>query len=96
MAQGKRVGERPKRTFRPVLLGLALAMTALVVAWGYLVMAAIDFGNAARMGDSAAWWLLALASIGAVACLFLALIIVSRLSRALGLTKAPSTHRPDQ
>lgn len=96
MAQGKRVGERPKRTFRPVLLGLALAMTACVVAWGYLVLAAIDFGIAARSGDSAAWWLFALASVGAVACLFVALILISRITRALGLTSAPPPRHPRQ
>ncbi|WP_323792239.1 hypothetical protein [Nocardioides sp.] len=94
MAQGKRVGTRPKRTLRPALLGLALAMTACVVAWGYLVMAAIDFGNVARSGDDAAWWLLALASIGAAACLFLGLILVSRISRALGLTSTPPPRAP--
>lgn len=86
MAQGKRVGERRKRRFRPVLLALALGVTASTVAWGYLVVAAIDFGTTARTGDRAAWGFLALASLGAVACLFLALILLSRISRAIGLT----------
>ena len=42
-----------------------------VVAWGFLVWAAIDFGRTARGGHGQAWWFLALASVGAVACLFL-------------------------
>jgi hypothetical protein len=53
------------------------------------VVAAIDFGGSAREGDTAAWWFLALASLGAVACLFLGLILVSRITRALGITQAP-------
>lgn len=89
MAQGKRVGERRKRSFDPALLGLALGVTASLVAWGYLVVAAIDFGASARQGDGASWAYLALAALGAVACLFLALILLSRISRALGLTKPP-------
>lgn len=89
VASGKRVGERPKRTFRPVLLALALGVTASVVAWGYLVVAAIDFGAAARNGDGTAWWFLALAALGAVACLFVALILLARIGRAIGLVTTP-------
>ena len=89
VAQGKRVGERRKRSFRPELLVLALGVTASVVAWGYLVVAAIDFGASARQGDGAAWGFLALASLGAVACLFVALILLARIARALGLTGPP-------
>lgn len=90
MAQGKRAGTRRKRSFDPALLALALGVTASVVAWGYLVVSAIDFGAAARDGDGAAWWFLALASLGAVACLFVALILVARISRAIGLTRGPT------
>ena len=61
-----------------------------MVAWGYLVYAAIDFGSTARGGDPTAWWFLALASVGAVACLFFALMLVVRLLRRLGIT----TRRP--
>ncbi|MBU1801148.1 MAG: hypothetical protein KKA97_02685 [Actinobacteria bacterium] len=89
MAQGKRAGARQKRGFNPALLLLALGVTASVVAWGYLVFAAVDFGGAARDGDGAAWGFLALASLGAVACLFLGLILLSRIARALGLTQPP-------
>jgi hypothetical protein len=67
-------------------------VTLAVVAWGYLVFAAIDFGATARNGDSQAWWFLALASLGAVACLFGGLILIARLVRQLGLTGG---SRPD-
>lgn len=87
---GKRAGARQKRGFRPVLLVLALGVTLCVVAWGYLVYAAIDFGSAARHEeDSAAWGYLAVAAVGAVACLFLGFMLVARFSRAIGLTTPP-------
>jgi hypothetical protein len=89
VAQGKRAGARAKRRFRPALLALALGVTAAVVAWGYLVHAAIDFGTSARAGDGLAWWFLGLAAVGAVLCLFLALVLVARIARALGLTRPP-------
>ncbi|WP_460844623.1 hypothetical protein [Nocardioides ultimimeridianus] len=90
MAGGKRAGAREARRFRPALLGLAVAITACVVAWGYLVYAAIDIGaDARRDGSFAAWALLGLASLGAVACLFLGLMLAVRVSRALGITHGP-------
>jgi len=73
---------------------LAAGITLSVVAWGYLVYAAIDFGSSARGGDSTAWWFLGLASIGAVACLFFGLMLVARLLRRLGITKAPESAAP--
>lgn len=91
VAQGKRAGTRERPTFRPRLLLLALAVTLTVVAWGYLVYAAVDFGKTARDGDSGAWLFLALASLGAVACLFIGLILLSRLIGALG---RPAEPRP--
>ncbi|WP_028659417.1 hypothetical protein [Nocardioides insulae] len=62
-----------------------------MVAWGYLVYAAIDFGSAARGGERSAWWLLALACLGAVACLFIGLMLVARALRELGVTPSPGT-----
>ena len=90
---GSRRGPRRKGTVRPALLLLALGITLAVVAWGYLVYAAIDFGATARGGDGQAWWFLALASVGAVACLFFGLMLVARLLRGLGITGA--SDRPD-
>ncbi|MCD4527105.1 hypothetical protein [Nocardioides sp. cx-173] len=98
MSQGKRAGSRrgskPKRGLRPALLGYALAVTISVLAWGYLVYAAIDFGGQARGGDGQAWTFLGLASLGAVACLFLGLILAARLLRALGITQPPPPQAP--
>ncbi|HEV7875667.1 MAG TPA: hypothetical protein VGP00_03245, partial [Nocardioides sp.] len=78
---GSRRGPKRQRSLSPSLLGLAGGVTLAVVAWGYLVFAAIDFGATARNGDSQAWWFLALASLGAVACLFGGLILIARLVR---------------
>ena len=69
------------------LLLLALGTTLSVVAWGYLVWAAIDFGRTARAGDATAWLYLVIASLGAIACLFAGLLLVVRLLRVL---KAPT------
>ena len=73
---------------------LAALITLCVVAWGYLVFLAIDFGTAARSGASDGWGLLALASIGAIACLFAGLLFVSRLLRELGITSPDSDDPP--
>lgn len=98
MAQGKRAGTRrgskPKAGFQPALLALALGVTAAVLAWGYLVLAAIDFGSEARSGESDAWLFLGLAAVGAVACLFIGFLLVARLLRRLGITQTP-TPRAD-
>lgn len=69
------------------MLGYALGITVAVLAWGYLVWAAIDFGSTARGGDGRAWWFLALAALGAVACLFIGLMLVARLTRTLGAAR---------
>ena len=71
-------GEPSERSPAENLLVLALGVTLAIVAWGYLVYAAIDFGSTARGGDGSAWWFLGLASLGAVACLFVGLLLVAR------------------
>lgn len=93
---GSRRGARKPPALRPAVLALAAAVTVAVVAWGYLVYLAIDFGTSARGGEPRAWWFLGLASLGAVVCLFLGLVLVSRLLRALGITQPPeeSTSPP--
>lgn len=62
---------------------LSAGVTGTVIAWGLLVFAAIDFGSKARSGDSGNWWFLALATLGAVACMFLAILLASRLQAEL-------------
>ena len=91
---GSRRGPRPRRSFQPALLALALGVTACIVAWGYLVVAAIDFGTSARSGEGAAWWFLGLASVGAVACLFVGLMLIARILRRLGITSGPLPRKP--
>jgi hypothetical protein len=60
-----------------------------MVAWGYLVYLAIDFGTSARDGDSRGWWFLALATVGAIACLFLAMMLGTRLVARLRANAPP-------
>ena len=83
--RGKRAAETTQRRSRRPVLGYALGITLAVVAWGYLVWAAIDFGSDARAGEGRAWWFLGLAAVGAVACLFVGLMLVARLVRTLGM-----------
>jgi hypothetical protein len=76
------------------VLLLALGITAAVVAWGYLVYLAIDFGTDARNGDSAGWWLLALATIGAIACLFVGMLLGARFVQRLRGGVGPGVAAP--
>lgn len=90
VAGGKRSGERPRPRLRPDLLALALGATLAAVAWGYLVLTAIDFGASARHdGRAAAWFFLVVASAGAIGCLFLAFMLIVRILRALGVASTP-------
>ncbi len=96
-SRGKRAAAKKKARFRPTVLLLAVGVTAGVVAWGYLVKAAIDFGIQARAGSSDAWLFLGLAGFGAVACLFIGLMLIARILRVLGITSAapkPGESRP--
>jgi hypothetical protein len=83
----------PRRSTGPLLL-LALGITAAVVAWGYLVYLAIDFGTTARNGDSTAWWFLALATVGAIACLFVGMMLGTRLVDRIRAGTPPPAPRP--
>ncbi len=92
-SRGKRAAAKSKARFRPTVLLLAVGVTVGVVAWGYLVKAAIDFGVQARSGTNGAWLYLGLAALGAVACRFIGLMLVARLMRVLGITSQP--REPD-
>ena len=65
-----------------------------MVAWGYLVYLAIDFGTAARDGNSRGWWFLGLATIGAIACLFVAMMLGTRLASRLRASTPPPPGSP--
>ncbi|WP_139230061.1 hypothetical protein [Nocardioides terrae] len=93
--RGKRAAQTQQRAPRSAVLVHALGITLAVAAWGYLVWAAIDFGSSARDGDSRSWWFLGLAGVGAVACLFVGLMLVARLVRTLGMApEAEPTPAP--
>lgn len=87
-AAGKASVAIPRRVY---LLGASVIGS--VVAWGALVWLAISFGGSARSGESNAWTFLALAAVGAVACLFLGLMLGARLLESLGLLESRRPHR---
>ena len=90
---GKRAGSRraPKKKaqFRFDVLLYALGVLVLVVTWAGLVAAAVAFGRVARGGQTGSWILLGLSSVGAVACLFVGMMLVVRLLRSLGIITRP-------
>ena len=91
---GKHSGERQEAPSLPRrrLLVLALGITLTLVAWGFLVWAAIDFGARARDGETPAWAFLAFATIGATACLLVTLILGTKVLAVLrGETPQPRT-----
>ena len=92
VTSGKRAGARRGASTGPrfsrAALALCAAITFCVVAWGYLVYAAIDFGTAARAGAGSSWGFMALASLGAIACLFVGLLLGARLMRVLSSPSA--------
>jgi hypothetical protein len=90
---GARRGERRRRRFQPQLAGIAAASAVALAAWGFLVWAAIDFGRTARGGDDRAWVFLGVASLGAVACLFLSLMLGTLLLRKLGILEERKPHK---
>lgn len=90
---GARRGERRKRRFQPRLAAIATAALVSLAAWGFLVWAAIDFGRTARGGDGQAWLFLAIASLGAVVCLFLCLMLVTLLLRKVGILEEKRRHK---
>ena len=79
---------------RRTTLVLAVSVTATLVAWGVLVLAAIDFGREARSGEPAAWAFLALSTLGAAACLFVTLLLGARLHSVLTGTEASRPKPP--
>ena len=94
--RGKRVGPRKRRGFSFAALLLAVGITLCVIAWGYLVKAAIDFGIQARNGTPDAWMYLGGAALGAVLCLFVGLMLVARILRVLGITSQRAAAPADR
>ena len=93
---GRHTGERPQHAVRAYLAApdrwcCRSSSSLTLVAWGVLVFAAIEFGRDARSGDSTAWTFLGLAAAGATACLFVTLILGSKL---VGLVRARTARLP--
>ncbi len=82
---GARRAAKPKRSLQPKLVALGLASVAALLAWAFLVWAAVDFGRDARDGESGRWVYLVVTSVGAVACLFLCLWLCTVLLRRVGI-----------
>ncbi|MET3962790.1 hypothetical protein ABIE44_002724 [Marmoricola sp. OAE513] len=61
------------------MLALAGGVTATLVAWGFLVVAAVDLAGKARDGQGVAWLFVFLATLGATACMFLTMILGNKL-----------------
>jgi hypothetical protein len=85
---------RPRKRIDPRVGVYAVGVTFCVVAWGYLVFAAIDFGGTAREGRGIAWLFLFVACIGAACCLFAGLMLGMRALIALGLVTRPADEDP--
>jgi hypothetical protein len=71
------------RRVLPPLLGMLLAAGG----WVLLVVVAIDLGSRGREGDTAAWYLLVLAGLGAALCLVVAIFSARLLLVALGVIR---------
>jgi len=95
---GKHSGPAPEHPGRGRRRRLALAALGTFVAWIVLVYLAIRIGGQVRSGasdDSIAWVLLAIAVLGAICCLFLALQIAGKVlasSRAEAEAAAAHPH----
>jgi hypothetical protein len=94
MSEGARKGSRraapTRRTPDRRTVLLVVGALAALVAWGALVYAGIRFGQSARGGEGAAWIFMAVAGLGAVACLFLALMLGTKLLNDATASKGES------
>ncbi len=69
----------------PTLVLLLVGVVVSVLAWGFLVRAAIDFGHTAKSGQPVAWAFVGGATLGAIGCLLLTLVLLARAGRLLGV-----------
>ena len=85
-------GRRRAPAARPALPKGRLAAHVVLAlltgaAWVYLVRAAIDFGTLGRDGQGLGWLFAALATLGAIGCLLLAIVLVTRVLTMTGLLR---------
>ena len=87
MSSGRRRADKaPKPSALPYLAWLVVGAVACVTAWFFLVGAAINFGRAARSGQTLAWAFTSVATLGAIGCLLLMFVLLARFGRAVGVT----------
>ena len=85
------VAAEPRRRGRA---GAAIAgIVVTFVAWAALVYYAIQLGSDVRSGNGSAWTLLAIAIVGAVCCLFLSLLLGTRVVEAARTSRAQRPPR---
>lgn len=90
---GRRAAGRASVAIPRRALGLAVLVVLCILAWGALVFLAISFGSSARSGTTSSWAFLGLAAVGAIACLFLGLLLGARMLQSLGLIESRRPHR---
>lgn len=69
----------------PRVLAMLLGSATSGIAGAYLVRSAIDFSRLARDREPVAWLFAAAASLGAVVCALLVLVLLTRALRSLGI-----------
>ena len=86
---GRHSAPPPPRPSRRRAALLLVEVVVAMAAWVLLVYLAIQFGPGARTGDHAAWAMLGTATLGAVLCLFLALVLGARFATVLRERRRP-------
>jgi len=83
------VASDPVRSGRTARFVLGIVIT--FAAWAVLVYYAIELGSQVRSGNAEAWVLLVIAVVGAICCLFLSLLLGTRIVET---TRAERAARP--
>jgi len=73
-----------KKTLRQLLAMLLGAALSAVAGW-YLVRSAVEFGQLARDDEPLAWLFTGAASLGAIVCALIGLVMLIRTLRIVGL-----------
>ncbi len=88
-AAGKRAGARPKRRLPWRALALAVGGIVALALWISLVWSAIHVRSRARGGHHGDWWLTLATTVGAIAALFVCLMLLLQAGRKAGLLATP-------
>jgi len=87
---GKHSDEAVSTPSAPKVSTYALAVLLTALAWAVLVYYAIRLGPDAKAGEVRAWVLLVVATLGAIGCLFLSMMLGSRLVELVRGRPAPA------